>query len=284
MISDDGIAHVADILCSRGLVQEARALTLTSKGVMVEMGKLHFYQLNQKYNKKDRRKSAHPLQALEDTMHCLWKRACVAYAIRLDAGTLLPVMHSTKLEMGEFFSMYREDIKGKLNLARETHPNAKYTFHLVYNLNVMQLLSKNKKKDQHSINDKKLQRAVQNHGGDMAVHRFVCMPDLVGALFFFHRWSMAQSGVEGKKATCLMECGPSDETMRRKWIIDIDAAYKDLKALKLLLDPSVCSEQVCLDSFTQIKGMNKRFFLLFGPNAGSSESARCRGAIGTGHF
>lgn len=210
---------------------------------MVEMGKLHFFQggKNKKEDRKDRRKSAHPLQALEDTMLFPWKRTCVAYAILLDG---LPAMHSSKLNMGEFFSMYHNDIKGKLNLAREARPNAKYTFHLVYSLNVAQFTYKNKKKDQPSINDKKLQRAIQHHDGNMAVHRFVCMPDLVSALFFFHRWSMAQSAAEGKKATCLMECGPSDDTMKRKWIIDIDAAYKDLKALGLLVDPSVCSEQV----------------------------------------
>jgi hypothetical protein len=40
-----------------------------------------------------------------------------------------------------------------------------------------------------------------------------------------------------------MECGPSDDITCRKWIIDIDAAYKDLKEFGLLEDESVCTEE-----------------------------------------
>ncbi len=54
--------------------------------------------------------------------------------------------------------------------------------------------------------------------------------------------------VRGKDATCLMECGPPDDSIKRKWIVDVDAAFKDLKDLNLLEDPTVCSEQVIVEA------------------------------------
>jgi hypothetical protein len=150
MLEPQVFAQVADILERNGWVQEARALTLSSKQVMVEFGKFHFFQRDKAIpGKKDRvmrkRSTAHPLQALEDTMHSAWKRRCVASSILYEGHTFLPQMcitHTSTLEMSEFFAMYREDIKGKLNLAREAHPDAKYTFHIVYRFNVMQVCTK----------------------------------------------------------------------------------------------------------------------------------------------
>lgn len=132
--------------------------------------------------------------------------------------------------------MYQDDIKGKLALAQEVHPDAPYTFHFVYRFTLNP--NGSKKANEH----KRFQKA---HDGEIAVHRFVCMPDLISTLRFFQRWSVAQSLSEGKAATCLMECGPPDtDTSKRKWIIDIDAGFDDLKALGFLLDNSVCSEEV----------------------------------------
>jgi hypothetical protein len=54
---------------------------------------------------------------------------------------------------------------------------------------------------------------------------------------------MSQNISRGTEATCLMECGPPDDTMCRKWIIDIDAAYNELKDFGLLEDSTLCSDQ-----------------------------------------
>jgi hypothetical protein len=54
---------------------------------------------------------------------------------------------------------------------------------------------------------------------------------------------------QGIKATCLMECGPPNDSISRKWIIDVDAAFKDLKALGFLMDDTICSEEVSPNVF-----------------------------------
>jgi hypothetical protein len=140
--------------------------------------------------------------------------------------------------MSSFMSTYREDMKGKLNLAREQHPEAKYTFHFVYRFQV------DAKKGKGFLDEKRMQKAIKDHGGEIAVHRFICLPNLVSTLRFFQQWMVAQNAAVGKTATCLMECGPPDDTIKRKWIIDVDAAFQDLKTLGFLKDSSICSEEV----------------------------------------
>jgi hypothetical protein len=134
--------------------------------------------------------------------------------------------------MKSFMALYREDLKGTLALAQEVHPGAPYTFHFVYRFTPGR------------ADNTRFQKAMAEHGGEIAVHRFVCLPDTPRALRFFQRWSTAQALSGGKDATCLMECGPADGA-RRKWVVDIDAALKDLQSLGFLRDPSVCSEEVC---------------------------------------
>ena len=221
------LVTVIDILEKRGLTSEARKLSLVSKETMICVGK-HALSLSKAY----------PLQALEDSMSNTWKRRCISFAI-LKEG--LARMNGAG-NMKNFMNLYRGDLKGKLVLAREAHPNTKYTFHVVYRYNVNQDMLSSQKRSTHSMDDKRLQKAINDHGGEIAVHRFICLPDMWSSLAFFHRWSMAQNVSIGKEALCLMECGPSDNTTCRKWIIDIDAAYKDLKEIGLLEDESLCSE------------------------------------------
>lgn len=233
--------------------KEAQNLVLSSKAILIAMGKLQIFEKEMKTRHggrgAERRKTmiVHPLQALEDTMGVPWKRRCVVYAILYHGNLFLPQMNflSSISHMWEFFGVYKDGLKGKLNLAREKHENAPYTFHIVSRYNVNEaLLKRGGKKDKHTIDDKRLQKAIKDHNGELALHRFICLPDLQSALFFFHRWSKAQMAVLGKQATCLMECGPPDDTIKRKWIVDVDAALKDLKAFNLLEDPAICTEQV----------------------------------------
>jgi hypothetical protein len=244
------LANVAHILDRVGLSLEAERLSLSNKQVMIEVGKINIFEKRRPHDEDERHKKniMHPLLALEDARECRWKRSCIAHAILLQGKAFLQKFslldHGCRIDMQQFFAMYHENIKGKLNLAREAQPNALYTFHIVYRMKINE--EGMKKKGIQMINQPRMQKAIKDHGGEIAVHRFICLPDMMGALHFFQRWSLAQRLVEGKKATCLMECGPPDDTMKRKWIIDVDAAFKDLKAFGLLLDPSVCSEQVRL--------------------------------------
>lgn len=244
------LANVAHILDRMGLILEAERLSLSNKQVMVEVGKMYIFEKCKPHEEDERRGKTimHTLLALENARECRWKRSCIAHAILLQGRAFMqkPALldHGCRFDMQQFFAMYRENIKGMLKLAREAQPNALYTFHIVYRMKVNE--ERMKKKGVQMMNQTRLQKAIKDHDGEIAVHRFVCLPDMMGALRFFQRWSLAQRLVEGNKATCLMECGPPDDTMKRKWIIDVDAAYKDLKAFGLLLDPSVCSEQVRL--------------------------------------
>jgi hypothetical protein len=224
---------IVEILDKRGFTSEACKLALVSKSVMIEVGKQHFFLPN---DTRAQKRPVHPLQALENTMQQPWKRLCVSYAILNQGHTFLPQImssaHSQEKVMRNFIALYREELKGKLSFAREAHPEAPYTFHFVYRFT-----------PNPSEKKSPFQKALK--GGEVAVHRFICMPNMVGALAFFQRWSVAQMGAEGKQATCLMECGPSDSDKTcRKWIIDVDGAYQDLKSFGFLQDPSICSEQV----------------------------------------
>lgn len=225
-------AYVAEILERRGYKDEARKLTLVSKGGMVEYGKMQFGLSLIKS------KIAHPLQALQDTMCQPWRRRCVSYAIIQQGHLFLPKLTlQGRGNMKDFMSIYRDDMKGKLQLAMEKHPDAPFTFHFVYRFQVDPSRA-------GFMDEKRMQKILKDQGGEMAVHRFICLPNLVNALHFFHKWTIAQSSAVGKTATCLMECGPPDDSISRKWIIDVDAAFQDLKALGFLADPSICSEEV----------------------------------------
>ena len=230
---------LVEILEKHGFTSEARKLALVSKGVMIEVGKQHFFSPD---DRKVQKRPVHPLQALEITMHQPWKRLCVSYAILYQGHTFLPqIMSSVHLRetvMWNFITLNRKELKGMLSLARDAHPDAPYTFHFVYRFT--------------PIPSEKPTKGFQKplKGGELAVHRFICMPNMFSALAFFQRWSVAQKGALGKQATCLMECGPSDaDKTCRKWIIDVDGAYQDLKAFGFLQDPSICSEQVSLQAF-----------------------------------
>ena len=228
--------EIACILERRGHVQEAKKLVLVSKAAMIGAGKRAFVRAQASTG------PVHPLQALANTMDAPWRRLCVCFAIRHEGHAFLPPLmppSSSVKTMKDFMALYREDIKGKLALAQEVHPEAPYTFHFVYRFTLTP--------GKTASDNKRFQKALEEHGGEIAVHRFVCLPDMLSALRFFQRWSTAQSLSEGNAATCLMECGPPDaDTSCRKWIIDVDAAFKDLQSLGFLRDPSVCSEEVCL--------------------------------------
>lgn len=234
------IHFIVEILEKNNFTNEAHKLALISKCVMIEVGKECFLSPG---STATRKKPVHPLQALENTMSQPWKRLCVSYAILHQGHIFLPQMMtlvSRENVMRNFIALYREELKGKLSFAREVHPDAPYTFHFVYRFTPNPTSEK-----------RTFQKALK--GGEVAVHRFICMPDIMSTLFFFQRWSLAQKGAEGKQATCLMECGPSDaDKTCRKWIIDVDGAYQDLKAFGFLQDPSICSEQVT--GFPLVKG------------------------------
>ncbi len=174
-------AYVSEILEKRGYPDEARRLALVSKDGMIELGKMQFgFSLIKS-------KIAHPLQALQDTMQQPWKRLCVSFAIIHHGHLFLPKLTlQGRGNMKDFMSIYRDDMKGMLQLAMDRHPEAPFTFHFVYRFQV-------NPENKNMMNEKRMQKAIKDHGGELAVHRFICLPNMVNALSFFHKWTIAQS-------------------------------------------------------------------------------------------
>jgi hypothetical protein len=63
--------------------------------------------------------------------------------------------------------------------------------------------------------------------GEVLKRVFISMPDARAALAFVSTWLLAQKNAKPQEATCMLECGSHDETLR-KWVLDVDASMSEL--------------------------------------------------------
>ena len=75
-------------------------------------------------------------------------------------------------------------------------------------------------------------RATYN--GEVAQRVFMSFANAGLALNFVETWLHAQARTELQRATCLLECGTHDDTLR-KWVLDVDASITELKKASMSL-------------------------------------------------
>ena len=216
--SHDAKAEVLRLLLP---AEQPKRLALASRSMMVAVGRKELGK-------------THPLEFLEgyDQDRAAYQWLCIQAAILYGQNVMPPVaysvlsMHSLRV----FMQLYQHSLKGKLALAREANPNSRFTFHITTRWIVGDTAPA------HFL-DK-----ARKTGGELALHKFICMQTAQDALLFLQRWAQVQR-VCGRDATCMMECGPSEPLHTRKWIIDLDGKLDDLRTLGFL-----APDEECLDS------------------------------------
>ena len=128
-----------------------------------------------------------------------------------------PVKRHT-FALRQFISLYESALKPRLLLARERVGGGGFTFHLVH-------------------------RYIRDHDGEEGVrHLFASFGVADEAIAFMSGWYSAQNLSAGVNSSCLMECGPGDDSQNRKWVLDIDGSMKDLGLFGLLDATGVCTD------------------------------------------
>lgn len=183
----------------------------------------------------------HPILFLE---HCLLPRRspawlCVIRAIVFGHDVIPPACcraapASAGGALSAFLRRYQQSFRTKLAPAREVTPDGRFTFHIVTRWLVRG----------PNVAASFRERA-QRTGGELAMHKFICMRDAREALEFLQRWAHAQRLSHGPDATCMMECGPACAAQPRKWIIDLDGKVEDLRSMGFLAgEDAPCLEEV----------------------------------------
>lgn len=212
---------------SRDETVQFSRLALVSKRLMIDAGR-HLIQ------KHTPTATHQPIQCLAHTTTHPIARLCVAWAIAFGHNILTP-MHepSAARTVRDFMALYHDGFRARLAMAREVHPDCQYTFHIVTRWVV------------HGTRAaESFQEKASRTGGELALHKFICIREAHQALLFLQRWAQLQKHSHGPHATCLMECGPSAPNMHRKWIIDLDGKLEDLQSLGFLDPGQPCLEEV----------------------------------------
>lgn len=238
-----------------GIVNAFARLSMASKHTLIETGKVvlrlchhhhpppHQLLLPSSAASPQPSSRPHPLHWLH--VHTMERRTtlCVRWAIAFGENVLPPMRFSsssycssssTSLSVRGFMDMYQHGFRSKLALAREVNPMCQFTFHIVTRWTPCTSAVF------HAERAKKT-------GGELAVHKFICLKDAPDALLFLQRWAHMQKQNHGPQATCLMECGPATENNGptvRKWIIDLDGKLEDLQSLGFLTPGEPCGEEV----------------------------------------
>jgi hypothetical protein len=180
----------------------------------------------------------HPFDALASTRDKV-ERQCLMWCILQDDAVVLPPsgarMMQSMGDMGDFVTFFREKMATTLKAMGERTP---YTYQFVQRLKMMASSSGVKKPN--GVVD-----------GEMLRRVFICFENAGAALNFVELWRHAQQLVIGRqqldKATCLLECGTYDHTLR-KWVLDVDASILELKKDPVLWPSSEEDEAVIKQS------------------------------------
>ena len=172
----------------------------------------------------------HPLDALAQAKSSL-ERHCIMRLILEDAsGMLLPpsgsMMISIVSSMADIDAIFCDQMHPTLTAIGEQR--TAYTYQLV---------------------QRGKARAVEETrasvGGEVARRAFLSFGNAALALNFVETWQHAQHRAfrdnRSSEATCLLECGTHDATLR-KWVLDVDASVVELKKAGLCVDAAVLHE------------------------------------------
>jgi hypothetical protein len=215
--TDAAKAEVIKLLLLKKADEASSQIALCSKGIMVAVGR-------NLLGKK------HPIDVLVNPSSLsVWQRLCVrAAVVQCMPARSYSVLALNSLRL--FTQLYEQGLKGKLALARDANPNSRFTFHITTRWVV------GERAHAHFV------ERARKTGGEMAVHKFICIPQPQDALLFLQRWAHVQRVSPPSEASCMMECGPSEPTQTRKWIIDLDGKLDDLRTLGFLRPDEVCQE------------------------------------------
>jgi hypothetical protein len=206
-----------------------------SKGLMIEVGRA----LLMKQLISPHKRNKHPLCFLQETEP---KKVplCIRWAIAFGENIIPPLSvieqhRSPILSPRGFVDFYKQGLRSRIALAREVNPMCPFTFHLV----TRWIITPGDPRTSSTFHEK-----ASKTGGELEVHKFICIKNASEALLFFQRWAKVQRLNHGPQAMCLMECGPSIDGMMRKWIIDLDGKLEDLRSFGFLKSDEFCHEEV----------------------------------------
>ena len=143
--------------------KQAGRLALTSKDLMIEVGRLLLLEHN---------KHAHPICFLEQNLipRQSWQWSCVLCAIAFGENIIPPMGNSLASMhcLPVFINLYQHSFRGKLAMAREVNPDCRFTFHIVTRWIV-----------QGSKAAASFQEKASKTGGELAVHKFICVKQVI---------------------------------------------------------------------------------------------------------
>ena len=181
----------------------------------------------------------HPLDALA---HCRTnlERHCIMRLVLTETDTTLPhsglMMAHMITGLGDLNAIYCDKMETTLKAMGERTP---YTYQLVQRVKARP--------------DEKRATA----GGEVARRVFICFGSASCALDFSQAWLSAQRQSlqnNSGEATCLLECGTYDATLR-KWVLDVDASVAELKKDPLLWPASMDETHIRADLHAKTMAM-----------------------------
>ena len=221
--ADDLIIRIATALCAGSCWKQAwRLLGVSQRGCLRQ------HEIVEKPLATSLLRKKHPLDALARAK-TNFERHCLMRLILADDCRVLPpsgmVMISIIKGMADLSSIFGDQMHTTLSALGERTP---YTYQLVQRVKA------------------KMEEKRVTSNGEVAKRVFISFNNAGLALNFVEAWLYAQqltfqqSSSYGE-ATCLLECGTHDATLR-KWVLDVDASIQELKKQPLLW-PSAAGEQ-----------------------------------------
>jgi hypothetical protein len=168
-------------------------------------------------------KGRHPLEALTQSTGCMWERSALQRYITTQYMQQFQVITETLLHERRSFakSVYGHKMKSTMVEAQKLSPLCtSYTYQFVRRIKVTPSTSR---PSLVVVNGEALKRV------------FISMPDVKSSLEFVKDWLTSQKNASSEDATCMLECGTHDQTLR-KWVLDVDASIADLSSGGLVAD------------------------------------------------
>jgi hypothetical protein len=92
-------------------------------------------------------------------------------------------------------------------------------------------------------------KQMQAVNGEILKRVFISMPSVDAALEFVRVWMEAQKNASPQEATCMLECGTHDHTLR-KWVLDVDASMATLEADGLIIMKNISVTEEAMNTAT----------------------------------
>ena len=152
---------------------------------------------------------------------CTWERAALQRQMLQQPPVTIStiIISPTIIRPIDFWTrLYGSKMKTTLAEAHKLSPLCTtYTYQFVRRATPSRAVS--------TVHAKKTAAAAVN--GEVLKRVFISMRDARAALTFVSTWLLAQRNAAPQEATCMLECGTHDETLR-KWVMDVDASISEL--------------------------------------------------------